>query len=513
MDNPLIKALCSAQAYAHPTKEIEVIETHISWVILTGDFAYKIKKPVNFGFLDFSTLEKRHFYCLEELRLNRRFSTELYLEVVAITGSAKHPEINGKGELIEYAVKMQQFKAGCLLSDLAQQQQLTAQHIDALVKVITVQHQQAEVAAQSSPFGEAKDIKHWSEENFVHIAGLLHTDKELQQARAIQSWALNTGKKKTGLMQQRKQLGFIRECHGDLHLGNITLIDGKIIPFDCIEFNPQLRWIDVISELAFVLMDLSYRQLEPYAWRLLNGYLQQTGDFDGLGMLHYYIAYRAMVRAKVALLSIQADTDQTTSQQKQLEYTAYANLAQRFTQTPCPLLLITHGFSGSGKSYYSRQLSEQLGTIHIRSDVERKRLFGLGALDCSDTDIKQGIYSAEASLKTYQHLAELAVSILNNGFNVIIDATFLKYEQRTQLQKIATAAQARFLILDFQAETATLAQRIEARNKAQNDASEATLAILQRQMATHEALTAEELEHTLLIDGSRTVQELVGSIK
>ena len=500
-DNPLITGLLSASAYSHETAKIELIETHISWVLLTGDFVYKIKKPVNFGFLDFSTLEKRRFYCQEELRLNQRFSRDIYLEVVAVSGSPSQPQMNGTGPAIEYAVRMRQFEAGSLLSERAEQGLLGSDDIDGIAKVVSAFHQTTLTAEAGSEYGEPQTIRHWCEENFDHIAPLLQDMKtEMPQMERLQAWVANEWQDKAEQMRQRKQQGFVRECHGDLHLGNIALIEGNITPFDCIEFNPMLRWIDVMSEIAFVLMDLAYRGFESFSWRLLNAYLQQTGDYPGLGILRYYLVYRALVRAKVALLSEQQLNDNTERQRKHEEYARHIALAGRYTQPARPVLLLTHGFSGSGKSFHAGQLAEEVGAIHLRSDIERKRLFGFAALDSTSSEAGSGIYTADAGRKTYEYLAETAKALLQDGYHVIVDATFLQSSQRRLFLDLAESLKVPLLVLDFTASPAALKYRIQQRQQQKNDASEASIEILKIQLAAHEALTEYELRRTISID-------------
>ncbi len=503
-DNPLIAALLSAAAYPHESATIELIETHISWVLLTGRFVYKIKKPVNFGFLDFSTLEKRRFYCQEELRLNQRFSRDIYLEVVPIGGNPSKPQVNGTGPAIEYAVRMRQFKAGSLLSERAEQGVLNNDDIDGVAKVVSAFHQTAQIAEAGAEYGEPQTIRHWCEENFDHIAPLLQdAQTEMPQVERLQAWVAAEWQQKADFMRQRKQQGFVRECHGDLHLGNIALIEGKITPFDCIEFNPMLRWIDVMSEIAFVLMDLDYRGFESFSWRLLNGYLQQTGDYPGLSILRYYLIYRALVRAKVALLSEQQLNDNAERQRKHEEYARHIALALRYTVTDRPLLLLTHGFSGSGKSFHAGRLAEEIGAIHLRSDIERKRLFGFSALDNTGSAAQDGIYTAKAGEQTYQHLAAMANIALQSGFHVIVDATFLKRAQRDLFLQMAQSLSVPVCILDFRASVTTLQQRIAQRQQQQNDASEATAEILQQQLAGADDLDSDELKHTITIDTER----------
>lgn len=492
-----INALFDKGAYPHEVRDIQLIETHISWVLLTGTFAYKIKKTVNFGFLDFSTLEKRKFYCHEEIRLNRRLAKDWYLEVVPITGPYDNPVIDGEGEVIEYAVKMLQFPSGQTLSQSAQDGNLKASEIDQISRIVADFHHTVEKANADSPYGEGREIKHWFDENFQRIRPLLNEEKDLRQLVVIESWSETEWATKSLLMLQRKLSGNVRECHGDLHLGNMTNIDGKVVLFDCIEFNPMLRWIDVISEVAFIVMDLLHLGYPDFAFRFLNQYLQQTGDYEALGLLRYYVVYRALVRAKVTLLSRPQDFDAEHMAKSDVEYRVFANLAEGFIKAKPITLIITHGFSGSGKSTYASLLAEKIGAIQLRSDIERKRLFGYGALAKTGSALDKGVYSEEAGQMTYQQLAELAKSVLKAGFPAIIDAAFLKVGQRNLFKQIADEYKVKFVIIDFQASEACLYERVMSR---QNDPSEATIEVLRQQMGVAHPMTEDEKKHAVIVN-------------
>lgn len=500
----LIRNLCEKGKYPHTVTSINLIETHISWVLLTGSFVYKIKKPVNFGFLDFSTLEKRHYFCQEELRLNRRFTEDLYLDVVPITGTAEYPEIGGDGQAIEYAVKIRQFPAGFILTELAKAGKLKKEDIDRIADMLAGFHANIARAEQDSPYGDSKTIKKWFDENFDHINPRLTDESQLARIRSIQNWGLKTWQDLTELMRQRKLGGHVRECHGDLHLGNMTLFNGKIILFDCIEFNPMLRWIDVISEVAFLQVDLSHAGCETLGYRFLNRYLHATGDYQGLRLLRYYLVYRALVRAKVALLRLEQQQTQATGSPKPAlefkEYCQYMDLAERFTQAPSPLLILTHGYSGSGKSTIAGELAENLGAIQLRSDIERKRIYGYTAMESSGSGLDTGLYSSKAGQETYRKLAELARDVIAGGFPAIIDAAFLKAEQRKLFKSLATECGARFIIIDFQASPETLRQRVLTRQQQKTDPSEATLAVLAQQLQTAEALSDEEADGVISLN-------------
>ena len=317
-DQPLFERLISAlrdpKCYPHPVRRVDIVETHISCILLTGDYAYKIKKPVNLGFLDFRSLESRRFYCDEELRLNRRTAPLLYLDVVAVNGSESAPVLGGEGPPIEYAVRMHQFPQEALLDRMAKSGTLTPIYIDALARVVAEFHSDIERAGGERPFGSPQRVLAPAIQNFDQMQELVEAESDRDLLQKLQAW---TGREHTSLyalFNSRKRDGFIRECHGDLHLGNITLLDGRPTPFDCIEFNEEFRWIDVMNEAAFLMMDLIDHKLKSLAFRFLNGYLEATGDYAGVRVLHYYLVYRALVRAKVS--SIRAHQPHVAAQEK-----------------------------------------------------------------------------------------------------------------------------------------------------------------------------------------------------
>lgn len=315
-------------------------------------------------------------------------------------------------------------------------------------------------------------------------------------------------------MLARKAAGFIRECHGDLHLGNIVLIDDEPTPFDCIEFSEDLRWIDVMSELAFLTMDLEVKGKRNLAFRLLNRYLEVTGDYRGLALFDFYLVYRAMVRAKIAQLTRASTTDSSKQQELLALYRRYLDYASGLIRPPSPALFITRGFSGSGKSYIAGQIAERLPAIRLRSDLERKRLAGFSELANTGSTLDTGIYTADMTRRTYDYLLDTAEAIVKSGVSVIVDATFLKYEYRESQRLLAQRLGVPFLILDCRAPVATLKSRIESRASQGRDPSEADLAVLERQLATHDELTEEEQRNTLVIEtsGAVSVDELVKKI-
>lgn len=498
----LLEALQNPDLYPHPVSQFEVIETHISWVLLTGRFAYKIKKPENFGFLDFSSLDKRYHYCQEELRLNHRLAPQIYLEVVSIYGPEKAPRFTPPGEPIEYAVKMVQFSQDQLLDQLLESHRLTAPLIEQAARTVAAFHLQAPSAQNDTEYGLPEQIAGPVADNFKLIKTCLETKTELDRLAPLEQWTRAEKKRLEPVILERKRQGRIKECHGDLHLGNITLIDNRITLFDCIEFSESLRWIDTINEIAFLVMDLQARSQHALANRFLNTYLEATGDYSGLALLAYYQSYRAMVRAKVALLSL--DPSSTHRNRIKRRYRRYVDLAGSYRYGSKPYMLLMHGFSGTGKTTVSTELVDQLGAIRIRSDVERKRLFAPPGQQ--NQGVNKGIYSHKVSDQTFDHLASLAETICNAGYPVIVDATFLHKAYRTHFYKLAQDLAIPWGMVSCELADTEVRKRLVDRQSAGMDPSDADVSVYQAQLASADSLSESELDHTYHINTADTSQ-------
>lgn len=503
MTATLIHALLSPASYPHPVNDLRLLETHISWVLLTGEFAYKIKKPVNFGFLDFSTLGKRKHWCEEELRLNSRFSTGLYLAVVAITGSEDTPRVDGTGEILDYAVKMRQFDQDDLLEALADSGALEIDDIRALAKKLADFHlsQAARLADTESDLGTVQTIRGAVEENFRQIAPGLTSAEARSALENLRVWSARQLAELHDVFVTRRAHGFVRECHGDLHLRNIARIDGQITFFDCIEFNPQFSWIDVQSELAFLLMDMEQKQLPHLSNRLLNTYLEYTGDYAGLEVLQFYKVYRALVRAKVTVLKLKGgDLSEEEAHAVLREYAAYIQLAQSYCQPRQPFVGLMHGISGTGKSTVAASLASEFDAITLRSDVERKRLFGLSPDARSDAAEKSQMYGDAASARTFAALERLATDLLKLGYPVLVDATFIAEQWRRPFLQLAQKLGIPFVIIECTASEQVILQRLAKRQLSRHDASEADANVMRSQRSSVEPFTADERSRVLTID-------------
>ena len=489
---PLICALLDANRYPHPATRVDLIETHASWLLLAGEFAYKIKKPVTLPFLDYGTLAQREACCRAELALNRRLAPDLYLDVVPIGGSPQRPKF-GELPAIEWAVRMRRFDESGRLDHMAARGELQPAHLAQLATTLCAFQQAAAVAGPGTRFGTPEQLLAAARENFVELRQLLPSALQ-GSVEALASWTEAEFALRAGEFAARKAGGFIREGHGDLHLGNLALIDSRVTAFDCIEFNEDFRWNDPASEIAFVWIDLLDHGRPGLAGWFLNAWLEAGGDFDALGVLRFYAVYRAVVRAKIAALRARQEEPEAARGELDAAH-GYLDLAWRIAVPSAPTLVITCGLSGSGKTTASsaRLLDESLhgagSIVRLRSDVERKRLFGLAPHDNSNSVPDSGIYTADATERTYARLLALARQLLLAGWPVIVDAAFLKRAERDSFAALAAELGIAFAILATEAPPEELRRRLLARS---GDASEATVAILDRQLEWFEPPAAEE---------------------
>jgi len=502
MHSTLIESLQSPDAYPHPVESVQRIETHISWVLLAGEYVYKIKKPLDLGFLNFSTLEARNHYCEEELRLNRRTAPDLYLDVTAISGTPEQPILGGEDEAIEYAVKMKRFDPDQGFDHLLERDELGRSDIIDLGRRLAELHEDAAIAPSTGLQGTFKDVAEPMRDNFDELKRQLTGTPDAERLQPLRRWTDDQLGRLRPNIEQRLKDGRVRECHGDAHLGNIVRIDDRATLFDCIEFSEDLRWTDVIADLAFTVMDLRDHDADALAWRLIDEYLAASGDYQGAALLPLYIVYRAMVRAKVngfQLNDPDAERDQVVS-----EIGNYLTLAERIAAESRAAVIITMGVSGSGKSWLAERLIEPLRTVRLRSDIERKRIHGLAPDARTGSDLDQDLYSPEATQRTYNHLVDSAEALLQAGIPALIDATCLKKWQRQCFRDLAEKHRVPFAILHTIAEPEVLRERIAKRNQTGDDPSEADFRVLDRQLETLDLLNACEQQVALEIATGQT---------
>jgi len=494
-EETLIASLLHKRAYAHPVDNIQLLETHISWVILTGRFAYKIKKPIKLEFLDFSSLERRKFFCNEELRLNRSWAPELYLDVVPICGSFEEPVVGGDGIPVEYAVKMLQFPQVAQLDAQLDAGLLVDDDMTELAEMIAAHHGSAAVIEKPGTKDVIESIRHPMLENIEHLKS--HVSRE--QLQGLSLWTSKNLRNLQATLMQRQKDGFIRECHGDLHLRNLVRLPSGIVAFDCVEFSTELRNLDVISDVSFLAMDLIARGRRDLAYLFINRYLECTGDYAGMSVFGLYFVYHALIRAKVAAIRSVERIDEADRQHDPEDMAHCCSVARRWTVSTRPVLIAMHGFSGSGKTSLSQILISRLPAIRVRSDIERKRAYGLEENERSGARVGKGIYDPHARTSIYQVLAAAAEVSLRLGQNVIVDASFLNNEDRQHFRALAKRLNVDFVIVDTCAGPNELLRRMRLRQRDASDASEADASVLQYQFEHAEPLRSKELEWTVTV--------------
>jgi uncharacterized protein len=487
-------ALLHPGAYPHAVQAVEVIETHISWVLLTGEFAYKIKRPVHYPFVDLRSAERRKFLCHEEVRLNRRFAPELYLEVCSITSLDGEARLNGSGLVIEHAIKMRQFRRGDELDCLLAGARIAPAELAAFGRDLAHIHADLPVAKPTQTWGRPAAVRALILENLDECARAVKVfggDADVHALRAILHSQLETA---AGWMSERFAGGRVRECHGDLHSRNIVRRGSRLLAFDCMEFEPAFRWIDVADEVAFLLADLDSCHRPLHAQAFLAGYLARSGDYQACRLLELYKAHRSLVRAKISALSVVTVAGMSAGEiaAARRRYQDYLDGARRSLSPKRPILILMSGLSGSGKTWISKRLAPLLGAVHLRSDIERKRLVGLCESARSGSDPGQGLYSREASARVYQHLAQCAGDTLAGGYTTIVDATFNRGEDRLRFHRLSVELGVKACIVHCKAPPEVLQARISERRQRGDDPSEADLSVLHWQETHCEPVEAQE---------------------
>jgi aminoglycoside phosphotransferase family enzyme/predicted kinase len=463
---------------------VEHLQTHISDVLLTPDRAYKFRKPVDLGFLDFCEPRARLQDCLDELRLNRRTAPALYLGLVAV--AVRGPAIVVEplaasdawarlGDFDDFAVLMRRFAPGMRFDELLGRGRLTDAIADDLADTVAAFHRSAAILREPA-LADPEHLLRFVRENLTEVARLVGSDAQRAWCARHADWSDAEAARLGDRFRLRVAQGRVRDAHGDLHLQNVCLLDGRATLFDCLEFDARMRCLDVAGDLAFLLMDLQVRGSPRLAWRVLNRYLEATGDWDGLELLRFHVAYRAMVRAKVSLLG-PANRPARTSPDPYLDAAARC-------MVPTPqALVLTHGLSGSGKSALAERLAETVGGIRVRSDIERKRLAqASGPIPAA---VGEGAYAPDWTDRTYAALEQAAESILRSGRIAIVDASFLERERRLRFAALADRLGVPFVLLNCRAELPVLEARVEARRARGGDASDADIAVLRAQIASY----------------------------
>jgi aminoglycoside phosphotransferase family enzyme/predicted kinase len=480
-----LKPMLDAACYPHPVDAIELIQTHISWIFLTGNFAYKVKKPVDFGFLNFTSLNQRKDACMEELRLNRRLAAAIYLDLLPVYDNNKQPfkagiDHDSASKVIDYAVKMVQFNQSDLFDVRLTHHNFDPAWMDSLAVQIADFHRRTDTPPYVQSFGAPETLLAHIEANLTACKEHLPDHPAIKTVAELLDKSISRFNQDITLLKMRQKSGYIRDCHGDLHLKNITLFQGQPTAFDCIEFNEAFRMIDTMNDIAFLLMDCDSRERGDLGYRFLSRYLEQSGDYDGLQLLPLYLSYRAGVRGKVSSLLEheliqEADSDQTERRQAHDDVSRYFILADSYlSTTTTPELFAIGGLSGSGKSHLALLALNHVNAVIIRSDATRKRI--------AKEHSSPPLYSKKMNELTYQSMLRAAKSTIKAGYSVILDATFLHTENRTAVETLAAKMNVtlHFYWLDVDAQQ--LRERVRHRSQHESDISDADLQILDEQL-------------------------------
>lgn len=508
----IIEALSQPQAYPHKTGPIKVIHTQMSCVFLTGDYAYKIKKPVNLGYLDYTTIEKRLLFCRQEVKLNRRLAATLYLGVVPIVEHDRSILIGKPGEPIEYAVKMKQLPHDRMLDILLRQGKVTEEMIKHVAEKIVSFHNRAKTSDRIASFGRLRVIEKNVRENFSQTSKYIGKAISAETYEDLKSFSEDFMREKAPLFQKRIDSGRIRDCHGDLHSAHICF-GRSIYIYDCIEFNERFRYSDVASEVAFLAMDLDYHGRRDLSRCFVSTYQEFSEDFEVGELLNFYKLYRAHVRGKVNCFKSDDQFISGSEREESLRIArSYFKLAESYICSEIrPVLFITVGLAGTGKSALASALADRIGAMVLSSDVIRKRIAGIPLSEHSFDDFQKGIYKKDFTEKTYEALFNKAKKLLRIGKNVVLDASFLYKSDRDRALEVAQACEVPMVILECRAPETVIKERIKKRLR-EDTFSDARWETFQMQKRYFEAVEEDPGFLHLVINTTRPISELVGQI-
>ena len=497
-ESALVDGLLDPGAYSPPVDKVRVIETHISWVFLAGDFAYKFKKPLDLGFLDYRDPGRRLHFCREELRLNGRLAPELYLDVAGARQTAAGWRVGPWSEGAEPAVRMRRFPDDARLDHQLEAGRLESAALEAFARELASFQHALPPARPGAGLGDAATVARPARANFEALPAEGLEQELADLLEALRQWTCDKAEALAPRFDARLRAGFVREGHGDLHLANLLWLSGRIVAFDGIEFDPALRWIDLQSEVAFLLMDLESRDRADLGWTFYNAWLAALGDYDGLAVLPWYLVYRHLVRAKIdGIRRAQAGIPPEEDSRLQRRQADHIRLAHARAFPGKPLLILMHGYSGSGKSRLAARLAPRLQAPWVRSDIERKRLHGIDPATAAPAPVGTGLYDERSSMRTYRRLAEVSGLAADAGIDLIVDAAFLEAGRREEFVRLALDHGARPVVLSCEAPPDVLRRRVSARA---DDPSDAGLAVLEAQLDKPVEVRAEEAPYRLRVD-------------
>ena len=515
MEKRFVRSLLKPSAYPEHTGSVELVQTHVSYIFLTDRFAYKVKKPVDFGFLNFSTLDRRRFYCNEEVRLNRRLCPDIYLGVVEVRETPGGAGFTGDGRIIDYAVKMKRLPAERMFDRLLDEGKVSVEDVRAIARVVGGFHLRAERGDEIGGYGGIDAIRANWEENFLQTRRFAGDTLSGRDLGFIENWVDRFIGENVATFTRRVAGGFIRDCDGDIHMENICLdADGGICIFDCIEFNTRFRYSDTAADIAFLLMDFDVNSRPDLCVPFLDEYIRTTGDCGVTDVVDFYKVYRAYIRGKVESLRIldpqipPADKEAARERSRRYFRLARGYIARRALP---PSLILTCGLTGTGKSFIARELAFDLGLEIVSSDVVRKELAGIAPTEHRRDRHGEGIYTNAATIRTYGALFERAEAALAAGRSIIVDATFRRRPDRDMFRQLAARHGAGFFLIYATCPEETARQRLAAREGQANETSDGRWDIYLLQKGEFHA-PADDETGVIGIDTSKQVTELLETL-
>jgi len=520
-DGTLVRDLSRTEAYPGPAREVTRLQTHVSWLFFAGERVYKVKKPVDLGFLDFTRLEARRRACEDEVRLNRRLAPEVYLGVVPIVRGEGGRLVVGDGsesEPVEWAVEMVRLPSDRMLDVLLERGGMDNAVVDSIVDLLVPFHAAAASGPGVDEHGSPEAVRRNVEENFDALERHVGTTAERSAGRALLSRTLLEFQRgradrfleaRAPLFERRLREGRIREGHGDLHAGNLCILESGVVAYDCIEFAARFRCGDVAADLAFLCMDLGRRGYPAFGAYLARRYADATEDAELLELLPFYMGYFAVVRAKVAAM---ASTDEGLprheQEEKRREAMSYLDLAAGFELPPALVMLC--GLPASGKSFVARAVARSLGAALLQSDVRRKLRAGRDPRESAREEPGRGLYAPERRDEIYRSLLESAVETVRGGHSAVVDATFSLRSRRAPFGDAMARLSLPWFLIHVTADEALVRSRLEKRadptSAASESSSDAGLAVYEAEKSTFES--PDELAHGHRLDVRSEVDPL-----
>ena len=523
----LVPAMFRPEFYPHRPEHVEFVQTHASYIFIAGDYVYKVKKAVNFDFLDFTTIERRRFYCNEELRLNRRLAPDVYLDVLEIGEDERGNIVLGKGErIVDYAVLMRKLPRDRMLQTLLQQGKIDRPIMDVVARKLVDFHAHAATGGNIDEIGGVETMHRNHDENFEETRNYINITIPEYQYRFIKYYAYDFMNKNQALLAKRVKDHKIRDCHGDLHLEHICIIDSgtrshegdaltkdyspdDIIIFDCIEFNERFRYEDVASEVAFLAMDFDYSGYPDCADAFVAAYIRHSGDREIHSLLNFYKCYYAYVRGKV--ISFRLGENSINPDEREEETSAasrHFDLAYTYSaRLEKPTLILMAGLTGTGKSVRANSLAPRIGADIIRTDVLRKEMLHIEPGERHAEAFGAGIYAEDVTRNAYDRALELAAKKLTEGASVIIDATFGNREDRKNALMLAERLHADSFIIECICPENIVKERLELRLFDSKEASDGRWEIYLAQKETFDRIIEIPERSHIILDASLTPEE------